>query len=129
MYTLYRSSGAFYECLITVVITPRTTAVQKKILYYPQAFQNVSSKAQVKIYQICDFMISISTWDSVHFRTYLLNRRSLNHQTWPIDINKDNIFQESLKQFGGLGLSSRAFFQGYFIAENSFVAEVTFNFN
>ena len=35
MYTLYRSPAAFYECLITVVITfLRTTTAQKKFLYY-----------------------------------------------------------------------------------------------
>ena len=36
MYTLYRSPAAFYECLITVMITlPRTSTAKKKILYYP----------------------------------------------------------------------------------------------
>ena len=37
------------------------------------------------IYQICDVMMSISTWDRVHFWIYLLNHNSSNHQTWPID--------------------------------------------
>ena len=36
MYTLYRSSAAFNECLITILIALLcTTATQKKFLYYP----------------------------------------------------------------------------------------------
>ena len=39
MYTLNRSPAAFNECLIKVIITLlRTTAAQKKLLYYPQHF-------------------------------------------------------------------------------------------
>ena len=34
------------------------------------------------IYQICDVMMSISTWDRVHFWN-LLNHNSMSHQTWP----------------------------------------------
>ena len=34
------------------------------------------------IYQICDVMVSISTWDRVHFWN-LLNHNSMSHQTWP----------------------------------------------
>ena len=37
------------------------------------------------IYQICDIMISVSAWDSVHFWIYLLNQNSWSHQTWPTD--------------------------------------------
>ena len=37
------------------------------------------------IYQICDVMMSISTWDKVHFWIYFLNHNSISHQTWPID--------------------------------------------
>ena len=37
------------------------------------------------IYQICDAIMSLSTWDTVHFWIYLLNCNSLTHQTWPID--------------------------------------------
>ena len=33
--------------------------------------------------QICDVMMSISTWDRVHFLIYLLNHNFLSHQTWP----------------------------------------------
>ena len=36
------------------------------------------------IYQICA-VISISTWDRVHFWKYLLNHNSVSHHTWPID--------------------------------------------
>ena len=32
------------------------------------------------IYQICEVMMSISTWDTVHFWIYLLSRNSLSHQ-------------------------------------------------
>ena len=34
------------------------------------------------IYQICA-VISISTWDRVHFWIYLLNHNSISHHTWP----------------------------------------------
>ena len=32
-----------------------------------------------------DVMMSISTWDRMHFGIYLLNQNSLTHQTWSID--------------------------------------------
>ena len=72
--------------------------------------ENVSSEAQIKnffvswksyvpfsryssfcnfnhpmIYQICDIIMSIRTWDMVYFWIYLLNQNSLTHQTWSID--------------------------------------------
>ena len=37
------------------------------------------------IYQIYDVMMSISTWDRVHFWIYVLNHNSLSAQTWPIN--------------------------------------------
>ena len=37
-------------------------------------------------YQICDVVMSISTWDRVHFSIYFLNQNSLSRQTCPIDI-------------------------------------------
>ena len=37
------------------------------------------------IYQICDIMMSINTWDKRYFWIYLLNHNSLTHQTWSID--------------------------------------------
>ena len=36
------------------------------------------------LYQICDVMMSISTWDRVHLWMYFLNHNSLTHQTWSI---------------------------------------------
>ena len=61
------------------------------------------------IYQICDVMMSISTWDKAHFWIYLLNHNSVTHQTWSIGRYKGNIFLKSWEWFGGLGLSSRPF--------------------
>ena len=37
------------------------------------------------IYQICDVVISISTWGRVNFWICLLNHTSSSQQTWPID--------------------------------------------
>ena len=40
------------------------------------------------IYQICDFMMSVSVWDRAHFLIYLLSHHyytSSTHQTWPVD--------------------------------------------
>ena len=37
------------------------------------------------IYQICDFIMSISTWDRLHFWIYLLHHTSLSHHTRPTD--------------------------------------------
>ena len=61
------------------------------------------------IYPTCDVM-SISTWDRVHFWIYLLNHNPLSYQTLLIDRCKQGQkFQESLEQFRGQGLSSRSF--------------------
>ena len=76
--------------------------------------QNISSEAQVKnffilqkscvpfsrfssfrifnhpiIYQICDAIMSIRTWDSVYFWICHLNHNLLSHQTWLTDIYKE----------------------------------------
>ena len=40
------------------------------------------------IYQTCDAMVNISTWNRVHFWIYLLNSPSLSHQTRPIQRHK-----------------------------------------
>ena len=48
------------------------------------------------IYQICDVRINISLWDRVYFWIYLLNHKSLSHQTWPIDRYKQR------QQFSGI---------------------------
>ena len=62
------------------------------------------------IYQIYDVMMSISTWDRVHFWIYILNQTSLVHQIGQlIDIKNGNNFQESFDQFGGLELRSKSF--------------------
>ena len=37
---------------------------------------------------ICDVMMSISTWDRVHFGIYLLNHNSLDQQIRSIDRNR-----------------------------------------
>ena len=59
------------------------------------------------IYQICDFMMIISTWDRVQFWIYLLNHNSLTHQIWSIDTYKQGqYFLKSFEQFGGLRLNS-----------------------
>ena len=56
------------------------------ILYKSYAlFSSFCIFNHVTIYQIHNDMISISTWDWVHFWIYLLNQNSLGHQTWPID--------------------------------------------
>ena len=34
-------------------------------------------------FKLCDVMICISTWGSVHFWAYLLNHKSFSHETWP----------------------------------------------
>ena len=57
------------------------------------------------IYQICDVMKSISTWDKVHFRKYFLSHSWLSHQTWSIDISPGNNFQKSFEQFGGVAFN------------------------
>ena len=45
------------------------------------------------IYQICDVMMSINTWNRVHFWIYLLNHGSLCHQTYAIDrYNQEQYF-------------------------------------
>ena len=62
------------------------------------------------IYQTCDVMMEISTWERVHFWIYLLNHNSLSHKFGQfIDISKGNNFDKSFEQLGGLGLSSKPF--------------------
>ena len=48
-------------------------------------YQNIQVFNQAMIYQIYDVMMSVSTWDWVHFWIYLLNHNSLSHQMWPND--------------------------------------------
>ena len=98
--------------------------------------QNVPSEAQVKnifvsyksfilfsryssfcifnhpvIYQICDIMVSISTWDRVDFWICLLNHNSLCHQTSSID--RYNLAQYFYEIFWTIW-SNRAKFQALF---------------
>ena len=61
------------------------------------------------IYQICDIMMSINTWDRVHFWIYILHCNSESQQTWSIDISKVYSFLKLFEQFRGLELSSRSF--------------------
>ena len=35
--------------------------------------------------------MSISTWERVHFLIYLLNHKSLSHETWPIERYKSQV--------------------------------------
>ena len=56
------------------------------------------------IYQVSDVIMSINTWNRVHFRIYLLNCNPLSHQTWSIDIYKQGqyfsrIFEQILAPF------------------------------
>ena len=60
------------------------------------------------IYQICDVMMSISTWDILlAFLNYLLKDNSLSHQFWPIDWYKQ--VQYLLNNLEEVTLSSRPF--------------------
>ena len=48
MYTLYRFSAAFYECLVAVVIVLlRTIAAQKNFLYYPLSEYTLHSDSNI----------------------------------------------------------------------------------
>ena len=57
----------------------------RKVMSLSQDIQVFVIFNNPKIYKICDVMMSISTWDKVHFWLYLLNHNSLSHQTWSID--------------------------------------------
>ena len=46
------------------------------------------------IYQIYDITMSVSTWDTLHFSIYLVNRNSLSHQICPIN--------KQTKKFSGI---------------------------
>ena len=61
--------------------------------------------------QKCDVMMSISTWDKVHFWIYFLNHNSSSYQTWPVDrYNQGQQFPKSFEQFGGLGTKFQILF-------------------
>ena len=61
------------------------------------------------IYQICDVMMSISTYDSVDFKiTFSTRTDKVTKFVQLIDISMGNDFHESFEQFGKLGLHSRS---------------------
>ena len=107
-------SSEYFHCISLITCDDLRDLVPvlqfKDYLRYKTTSQSVSSEAQVNnfiiskkssvlfsryssfcifnhpmIYQICYVMVSISTWDRVHFWIFLLNHNSLSHQTWPID--------------------------------------------
>ena len=58
---------------------------RRKVMFHSQDIQVFCIFNHPMFYQICDVMMNMSIWDSVHFWIYLLNHNSLIHQTWPID--------------------------------------------
>ena len=63
------------------------------------------------ICQICDVIMSISTWDRVQFWVYLLNHNSLSHQTQPNDRHKQGqYFSGIFWTFWRVGAKSHIFF-------------------
>ena len=62
------------------------------------------------IYQIC-IVMSISTWDRVHFRIYLLNHNLLSYQTWSTDRCKQGqYFSETIWRIWRTGAKFQALF-------------------
>ena len=63
------------------------------------------------ISQICDVMMSISTWDRVHFLIYLLNYDSVTCQTWSVDSYKQlQYFSETFWTIWRTGAKFQALF-------------------
>ena len=56
---------------------------RRKVMFRSQDIQ-IFVLNHPMIYQICDVMMSIITWDRVHIWIYLLNHYSLSNQTWSI---------------------------------------------
>ena len=56
-----------------------------KVMFHSQDIQVFVFFNHLTIYQICKVMMSISTWDRVHFWIYLLNHNSLSLHAWPTD--------------------------------------------
>ena len=83
-----RSSKDYLRCKTIFSQNVRSEAQAKNFFFSQRSyvpFSRYSSFCIFKypmIYQICDAMMSISTWDRVHIWTY---PNSLSHQTWPID--------------------------------------------
>ena len=61
------------------------------------------------IYQICEVMMSISTWEGAFLNIFWTTTHNVNILGQLIDISKGNTFQGSFEQFEGQGVSSRAF--------------------
>ena len=63
------------------------------------------------IFQICDVMMSISTWDTVHFLIYLLNHNSITYQTWSFDRYKQGqYFSKTVWKISRTGAKFQALF-------------------
>ena len=102
-----RSNHLFSVCLMNQFF--QTSVLLNSYLCYKKIIsQNVSSEAQVKnffisytsyvpflryssfcifnhpmIYQMCDVMMIINSWDRMHFWIHFLNHKLLSHQIWP----------------------------------------------
>ena len=81
-----------------------------EILKFIRPYSRFCNCNHPMIYQICDAMMSIITWERVHVWIYFwTTTRLVTKLDQLIDISKGNNFPESFEQFGGLGLSSRSF--------------------
>ena len=60
----------------------RIFSFRRKVMFHSQ---DISFFNHHMFYQICDVMMSLNTWNRLHFLIHLLNQNSLSHQTWPID--------------------------------------------
>ena len=79
------------------------------------------------IYQICDVMMSISTWDRLHLWIYLLNHNSLTHHTWWIDRYKQGqYFSEIFWTIRRTGVKFQALFNLAFCSNYSITNCVKF---
>ena len=63
------------------------------------------------IYQICDAIMSVTTWNRVYFLIYLLNQVLLTHQAWSIDRYKQGqYFSEVFWTIWRTGVKFQALF-------------------
>ena len=56
----------------------------RKVMFHSRDIQVFAFLTISWFNQICDVVMSINTWDRVHFWIYLLNHNSLTHQTCSI---------------------------------------------
>ena len=68
--------------------SPRIFLFRRKVMFRSRDIQVFVFYTIAWFAKICEVMISISTWDRVHFWMYLLKHYSLSHQTRPIDRHK-----------------------------------------